>query len=165
MTSAGLDLDRSERLHRLEWRLQRIGWWAWGAILLAAAAGLLGPGLLGRTTVANQPGSLTIKYDPAVRHHAVSALTVRARTRPSMQKWSLQIDRSLLDGVEVKSMQPGPNATVLASDSVRFVYELERNTDVISVTLHLQPEVYGRLAGRIAANDQEGVAVSLFVLP
>ena len=79
--SAELQLDEDPRFQERMWRIERLGWWAIGGILVAAAAGLFGHGLASRATLAipdpARPAShLTLEYDRFTRAHSESQFIV-----------------------------------------------------------------------------------------
>ena len=53
-----LKLEEKPVFQRLEWRIQRVGWVLWAAIVIAACAGLMGRGPLSATEASAPDGSL-----------------------------------------------------------------------------------------------------------
>src|SRR5688500_11662442 len=89
-----LDDPASLRTQARQWRAERIGWLAVAATLLAALAGLLGPGLLSFRTRESSDGRLSVEYYWAQRFEAPAELFIRLQPAASESKVRLAISRS-----------------------------------------------------------------------
>lgn len=122
--SNGPQIDQDLKFQRCQWRAQRIGWVLMGLALLAALAGLLGPGPLSRSVAADASGLLHVEYNRFDR--ASSPTTLKIRLGPGASRGGslrLWIDRSFVELVEIKDIQPTP--AHVAVDGHRLVYSIE----------------------------------------
>lgn len=70
----GLQIDDDARLQQRTWRIQRLGWLGFVALVLAGLVGLFGSGPLSRATAIGD--GVRVEYDRFARLHAPATLLV-----------------------------------------------------------------------------------------
>src|SRR5688500_4047586 len=93
-----LDLQEDPKFQETEWRLQRLGWVIWAALIVAALLGLLGPGPLSNAESSTPDGLLTVSYEMFLHYHHPTQLEISLS--PSIHNDDsarIQVSRSLLD--------------------------------------------------------------------
>ena len=93
---------------RLEWRIQRIGWFAMIVVCGAALAGFLGQGPVSKKQFGKIGSNLYVEFEQYVRNRAPFTLKVYCRVEDSQERFTLSLDRNFIKDVEVKSIQPEP---------------------------------------------------------
>jgi hypothetical protein len=167
--TAGLQIDEDPQFQERMWRIERMGWWAIGVILLAATAGLFGHGLASRATVeitdpAREAGSLTLEFERFARAHSESQFIVsRPAGPPEGGTWSLWLSGNYLAGVEVLRITPDPASQEPVSDGVRYQYRIQDEPQ--TVIFRFKPERGGSLSGSLRVNDGPPTAFRQWLFP
>lgn len=167
--SAGLHIDEDPQFQERMWRIERMGWWAIGGILVAAAAGLFGHGLASRATLAitdpARPASnLTLEYERFARAHSESQVLVsRAAGPPEGGTWSLWLSGNYLAEVEVLRITPDPASQEPMSDGVRYQFRSQDGPQ--TVIFRFKPERGGSLSGSLRVNDGPTTAFHQWLFP
>lgn len=109
---------------RQEWRFQRVGWLLLTAALVAALAGLLGPGPLSETTTLSSDETVEVEYDRFIRHLGDTTMTVTlGPDTVENGKAQLYISRDLLEGWRLSNVSPTPSTE--SSSAEWLIYEFD----------------------------------------
>jgi hypothetical protein len=159
-----LEIEQDLAYQRWEWVFERVAWVALALAVLAALLGLLGGGgPLSSATAETPDGSLTLRHERYPRNHAATVLKLAAN--PSREgELRLWFDRDYLDAFEVQTVTPPPDRVELGRDRVVFVFR-SGGDGPVRVTLHLEPQRLGRVAGRLGVDGGEALSFSQFVYP
>jgi hypothetical protein len=142
----GLQINQDVPYQRKEWRVQRIIWVFVAALLIAALAGLFGPGPLSSTSTGTP--SFRVEYLRFARWQAPQSLVVSADTAgaPTLR---LAFDRSFLNSMQVQQITPQP-ANAKASGN-NFIYSFATGPGTATdITFNLQPNSLGTIHGAIS---------------
>jgi hypothetical protein len=148
-----------------EWRFQRIGWFVIGLILLLAALGAFGRGLLSDDQIGD-PNTLHADYHRILRHGADTDLTLRVGPSTSQDSTvRLLISTEYLKDFEVVDIKPEPSASGTA-DGV-FFYEFERSDPASSVAIimTLKPQGFWSQNATLGLPGSTPLKFNQFVLP
>ena len=150
-----------------ELRLQRLGWLLFGVMVLAGLAGLLGRGPLSATSARSASGAVTVEYHRFERYHGPTEFLIElerpAATNGEARLW---ISQSLLGRIEIESIQPEPNATVLGPDRQVFVFDAAGLTGSGQVILRYLPDAhFGWMKGQIGVEGADRAEVAFLVYP
>ncbi len=166
MSADRLELEQDAVFQRREWRIQRIGWVAWAVIVIAALAGLLGPGPFSRREVASSDGRLAVKYDRFVHHHHPTPLEMTLRpVSEADDHLRLRLSQPLLDRIQVERIEPEPIASELTTDGAWYVFRFQPGAASAKVRFHVEFERMGAGAGELQLAGSEPVAIKYFVYP
>lgn len=167
--SAALQIDEDPQFQERMWRIERMGWWAIGGILVAAAAGLFGHGLASRATLAitdpaRQSSHLTLEYDRFTRAHSESQFIVSRPAGPAEGgAWSLWLSGNYLSGVEVLRITPDPASQEPVSGGVRYLFRIQDEPQ--TVIFRFKPERGGNLSGSLRVNEGPPTAFRQWIFP
>lgn len=162
----GLQINQDMPHQRREWRAQRIGWVVMALLLIAALAGLLGPGPLS-SSVANAPdGALRVEYDRFERLQSPNELRIglpadAARTGTVR----LRLNREFVESVDLQRFDPQPESVAVDADG--FVYEFAVNPAgrPPAVIAHYQYRNAGSTSVRVSVEGGPAVAFGQWVYP
>lgn len=150
--------DRRRRAHVA----QLAGWAIAGLILVAAAAGLAGPGPLSRTTVSSP--LVEVEYERFVRRLGDTSLTVRVRADPAEPGTArLWISGDYVARLNVRQVVPQPGSWTAVRDGVVLAFPAPDGRARISV--RVSPDHIGLLRGEIGVPNRPPVGVRQFVYP
>jgi hypothetical protein len=152
------DLRHSAR----EFIVERVGWCAFGLILVAALLGLLGPGLLSRA-IAEQ-GELRVEYDRFIRHQAPTEIRVHARPQDD-GKIHLRINREYLERMDLTSVQPPPASVQGGPSEHTFIVDWPDRSRPATLTLRVEARAYGLVPIQIGAAEGRPVRGWQIVYP
>jgi hypothetical protein len=160
-----LHLEQDNGFQKIEWRVQRFGWIAWGLIVLAASMGLLGSGWLSDRNRSAPDSSLGVKFDRFVHYHHPVQIELSLRTAPTDGEWQVTMDRSLLDRLQILRIEPEPERRVIADNAVTYSFLAGANVALGKVVFHVEYERYGGAQGRVSVAERSPVIVNQFVYP
>lgn len=160
----GLEIAEDMGHQQWQWRLERLGLVLMTALLVAAVAGLLGPGLFSRRQVIAPDAALIVEFDRTLRIQTPATLDVRV-VRPAGSSVELTIGRDFLDRISLERIRPEPRESRLAADGVTWRFDLEPGTDRAVVRFEFAPAVAGRLEAIVRAGSAGEVRAPMFVMP
>lgn len=161
-----LELDDLPSFQRKEWRTQRIGWLVWVVVIIAALAGLLGPGPLSRTSATAPDDSLTVRYDRFVHYHQPLLLEVALRLGPDQNNAArLFLSDELLAELQILRIEPEPEGSELTGEGVIYTFPNAAGLQSGTIRIHAQYEAFGNVKGRIGLIGRQFAAVTQFVYP
>jgi len=150
------------------WRVERVGWWVMGTLLLAAAVGLLGPGYVSRTSVtfasdSESVPSSTLEYDRLLHVYTNSTLTFTIRGRSSRGGRAVWLSNDYLSTVRVERISPRPASEESWSGGVR--YRFDADDEPTLVFFHVKPDRSGPLSWTLRINEGPAAGIRQFVYP
>jgi hypothetical protein len=156
------DLPHEKR----EWRIERAGWIAGALVLLAALAGLLGPGPLS-STAAGLPGSdLWVQYNRFARYQAPEILRVHLGPGAlRAQQVRLSLSRDYVKNIELTHIDPEPERVDAGPEALIYTFNISQRQAPVMLSFHFQPNHFGTLPATLAVDDGPRVAFSQFVYP
>ena len=161
--ASDLQLEANLTHERIEWRVQRISW----ALLLvfcgAAVAGFLGPGPLGKKQAGKIGSELYIEYDRYIRNRAPYSIKVYSRPDTG-DRFTLRLDRALIERTEIRQIQPEPVETTAAGDHYEFHFKASGGPEQL-VTFHFEPDSFGALSTAVSLNAKHRHNIKQFVWP
>jgi hypothetical protein len=139
-----IELDEDLRFQRVEWIVQRVSWVLWAGIIVAALAGLVGPGPLSNTEASASDGLITVAYERFVHYHHPT--TIDIMLGPSAEVGNparVKLSQTLLDRLEVLRIEPEPESREVTSDGIvySFPMRLKRKPERCGFTSSLKRPV------------------------
>ena len=161
-----LKIGQDLEFQRRDWVVQRVGWVVMALMIVAALAGLLGPGPLSKASAGGADAPLRLEYNRFVRYLAPTALRVQlVPGQAENGQARVWIDRSYLDAVRIQSITPEPEKVESEPDRMIFTFSVAASERPVVAAFHFEPEQIGPLDARAGLDEQETVSFSQFVYP
>ncbi len=163
---AGLEFREGHGVSPLEKRLHILGRLFLAALLLAALAGLLGPGPLSSRT-ANAGGALSIDYQRLVRNHAPADLRIQVVRPAGQDSIRLLVGNAFLGATELRNVTPDPASVEVTPEGHVYVIEAPELGSMAALILyHYEPDAaFAEIPVRIALEGGPEVSFRQFVYP
>jgi hypothetical protein len=165
MVHPKIELDGLTHAAEREWFVQRIGWVVWSGVILAALAGLLGPGPLSNTIATSPDGTVEILFNKFLHYHSPETLEVTLRPEGHAEGAKLFLSRSLLDNLEIRRTEPEPVEAILADDGVFYRFLTHSAADSVQVVFHVEYQKFGSISGEISLAEHPAAVMKQFVFP
>lgn len=128
---------------RRDWRLQRVAWVVFAAILIVAVLGLFGSGPVSWAEERSSSGELVVRYERFSRKLGETSLNASIRPDPRTATVALVVSPGYLDANEIRSVTPAPTAVVFTSDGVRYEFAVDDRSGPVEVEFHVKPKDIG----------------------
>jgi len=168
----GLQLNEDMPLQERTWRLERIGWTITLLFVLAALAGLLGPGPLSNAHAVTPDQSIEVQHLRFSRTLTPQSLRVRCRTNDAVA--SIWISNALLEPFSVEGVSPEPVETTIGELGITYKFNMSAARidksraaadETPAVEWQLRPNRCGLIKGRIGSSPENAVAIWQLVYP
>jgi len=164
--ATALEVDDDDRFQRREWRIQRVSWLVLGLVLLAALLGAFGGGPLAHATAGASGIPAVLDYDRFLRFASPTELRLildPSAIRPDgvAHVW---LPHRYLDRVDVRRVTPEPQRVTGGASGVMYEFLLTPGQAGV-ISMVVQPERAGMLAGQIVLADRRGLTFRQFVYP
>lgn len=157
------DSVASDNFDKREHAIERLGWAIMTLVALAALAGAFGKGALSEKKLEND--SLKFEYQYFLRHSEPTELKFQIKaTATTDQTVSLSLNADYAADVRIESITPRPEET-LGEYGPIFHFRLSESGKPVVVTMHLVPEGFGFLHGKIRINQDSEQEFKQFVYP
>lgn len=157
------DTVADEDFQKKEHAILCAGWVFMLLIIVAALAGLFGQGALSEREL--EAGSLKMKYQYFLRHSTPTELKFSIKeTATADQTVSLALDSRYLTDLKIDAITPRPEET-LDPEGPIFHFKLSESRKPVQVTMHVQPQGFGFLHGKVRINDESEQEFTQFVYP
>ena len=161
-----LDSPQNVRLQRREVFVEKIGWLVMAAAILAALAGLAGPGPLSSRTVSSSESGVRVDYDAIVRYEAPAELVIHFdKLALGSQRIEVAVSRSWTNHVTVETIAPRPLAEELAAENVIYVFQAADVQSAGSVVFRYKHDSYGPLQFTVGLPGADALSIHQFILP
>jgi hypothetical protein len=165
-TRNDLDLRDDPAFQRGEWFVQRVAWVFWFLIIVAALAGLLGPGPLSSATVESADKALAVNFQRFLHYHNPTEINLQLTKRGGLQDSAeVFIDHALLDRIEVRRIEPEPVDSRISEAGVTHVFSIPPGAASGQITYWVNFEKYGKATGRMKLDGRSDVTLQQFVFP
>lgn len=129
-------LDRELKFHRVEWRIQRVGWILIALFVVAAAAGVFGNGPLSHASADSPQGR--IEYERFVRYGSPSEIVITPTSGAARGIRRIDISSDYLEAFRIASITPEPANVQIVGE--RLVYEFTSVGAGASISFHVDPQ-------------------------
>lgn len=161
-----LRLEQDFGFQRREWAVQRIGWLAMAAAVVAALLGLTGRGVLSRATAGADGEPLRLEYQRFDRFQAPTTLRVLLSAEAAAgEQAEVWLGRDYVEGVRIETIEPEPQEVRVGTDRTTYVVAVDQPGRPLAVTFHLQQQAIGRRSGRVGLPDGPSLSFDQFVYP
>ncbi|HWP42190.1 MAG TPA: hypothetical protein VNO14_03065 [Blastocatellia bacterium] len=161
-----LEIAQDMTHQRREWAIERVGWAIMALILLAALAGLLGPGPLSKVRVDHPGSALSAVYNRFERHQSPTKLRLEFLPQASPGgKALIRINRTFIEAIEISHIDPEPASVEAHSGDFVYAFNVSEPQQKMAVTFHYEADKYGRLPIRVALDRGPQIEFSQFIYP
>jgi hypothetical protein len=151
---------------RRESRIERWGWCVWGATVVAALLGGLGPGLLSARTSTSPDGRLTVRYDAILRHDAPSRLVVDCESASgNMAPTGIALPREFAHRNIMEAIVPQPVDEQLLPEEVLYRFRTEDARGPLRVQYVYRTATLGWQQLEVRVEGGPRVEIAQFVCP
>ncbi len=158
-----LQIEADDRYHRSFIRIQRAGWAAITLLLLAAVAGIIGPGLLGTSTVASPDNLLKAEYSMTSNSHRDTWIWITAES-PGSGPITIWISREYVESFHIEEIVPEPERVYATGDRVFYEFLPAPGETMLKISLLAEPSSIGPISGTVGAGGQL-VKIKQFIWP
>ena len=155
--STDLQMDEQIRMQENGWKFQAIGLVLMFVLVLAAAIGLFGDGLVSKTK--QNIDAIEIEHERFHRFEAKMPLKITARDNDGGM--TVSFPTTYLESFEIESILPEPNGNRFDAGKVRYDF---RGKDEMSVIFYLIPRKRGSIQGTIEVNNTR-FAINHYIFP
>ena len=162
------DLEIAEDLqyHQRAWTLERIGWSVMLLVIVAALAGLLGPGPLSNAVAGRQGSTLWVEYNRFERYQSPTVLRVHFSSSAAKQgKVRLYLNRDFIQQVRVQRIEPEPESVAVGSQSTAYTFNVLRQKGPAIVVFHYEPNTQGSVPIHVGLHGGPRLSFSQFLYP
>lgn len=152
------------RFQRRAVTVERVGWIFMAAFIVAALAGLFGPGPLSHSRAASDDGRLVIEFSRFLRNGSTTTLDVRLILDDPSAQPRLLIDTDYLATYTVDDLQPAPDQVINHGAQTEFVFAPPQDASDVSVSFDLRAGAFGTRSATFEA-DGSSATVSQFIYP
>jgi len=163
------DLESSKHERELRWETigERMGWGVIALVLLAALAGLLGPGPLSYRDRTAADGSLSAQYSVVERYEAPAELRLRIDKRLVQNDTvRIAISRSLVDEITPESVSPLPTGVETIGDRSVYSFKMkdleQYEGEIVAKFLN---DDFGVYHYQIGLEGHDPLTITQYVLP
>lgn len=161
--TSSLEVLSNSLFQRREFIFERMGWLVMGLILLAAALGLFGKGMLSRAVLETEQFSL--QYDRFLHYGNLTTLKIDVPANGGdVGVVAVAMPNSYLHQFRIEKIVPEPESTAHGNQTV-FWFTATSADEPISILFRIEPEQVGKMEGQIFVNSEQGYAFKQFVYP
>lgn len=160
-----LQIDEDIEFQRRSWIVQRIGWTISTLVIVLAALGLFGDGILSDAKAGQEEGALWLEYPRFERFEAEFQMKVHANEGAvADSEIRIQLDQNYLDGVEVNSVSPEPDSELIDANGITYVFKTNGSSP-FTAHFYIIPRKAGPLSGIFRLQNGDSVDFSQFIYP
>jgi hypothetical protein len=160
-----LQVNEDMEFQRRSWVVQRIGWAISTLVILLAALGLFGDGILSNAKAGHEEGALWLEYPRFERFEDEFQLKVHANEGAIAEgEIRIQLDQNYLDSVEVSSVSPEPDSELIDANGITYVYKTNGSSP-FTAHFYVIPRKAGPLSGTFQLQNGYPVRFSQFIYP
>ena len=160
-----LQINEDMEFQRRSWIVQRVGWLVFALVILLAALGLFGDGILSDAKAGQEEGALWLEYPRFERFEDEFQMRVHANEGAvADSEIRIHLDQNYLNGVEVKSVSPEPDSELLDANGITYVFKINGSSP-FTAHFYVIPRKAGPLSGIFRLQNGDSVDFSQFIYP
>jgi hypothetical protein len=152
-----LEIDEQIALHHTGWKFQLGGMIFMFTVVLLAAIGMFGNGLLSK--VKESSNEIIFEYDRFFRHEAI--MEVKIHVDKTENDTQISFPATYLKNFEIESIVPEPFGNTTENGQVNYTF---KGSGPCDVTFYLVPQKAGKMDGSVTINEKK-FAVNHFIFP
>lgn len=143
-----LQIEEDIRLQEKGWRFQRWGWAFIFSMVILAALGLFGDGIISKRT--EKIGGAEVEYERFYRHDAPMEINVERASGDTAQT-QIAFPNHYLKNFRIESILPQPKENQVFADKTYFLFN---GQGAMHVVFYFVPKKVGNISGSIDVNNQ-----------
>lgn len=160
-----LQIDENMEFQRRSWIIQRVGWAIFTLVILLAALGLFGDGVLSNAQAGQPDGGFWLEYPRFERFEDEFRMKVHAGEGAAAEREiRIQLNQRYLDAIEVNHISPEPDSEIKDADGVTYVFKTDRSSR-FTAHFYMLPRKVGPLSGTFRLQNGDRVDFSQFIYP
>jgi hypothetical protein len=152
-----LQMEDEIALHEKGWIVQRVGWVILILLLVAAALGVFGDGVLSNRQ--ESAGNVSISYQGFGRFESQTEIKINAES--VQHGMILRVPQNYLRVMEIEKVVPEPTSQKIQDDHVVLTLDAQQ---LAEVTVYLKPKTTGNVSASIHVNEAR-FNISHFIYP
>jgi hypothetical protein len=141
-----MEIDESISIQKAGWKVQSAGLIVIATVVLLAALGFFGDGVLSHRVMRHENAS--VGFERFFRHQAPLELSVIVTGTSGASVISFPED--YLHAFEIKSINPEPKRIDVAGGNIHYTFESKGD---LSIVFHMLPQRSGNIGGVAKVND------------
>jgi hypothetical protein len=141
-----LEFDEDIDLQVKGWKIQRAAWIIIFALLLLAALGLFGTGVLSYRTISKKGD--VIDYEHFGRFQAQTQIELTINNKNGTAQ--IAFPQTYIDNFEIERITPQPEKTEILNSTVVYTFNI---TDKGKIVIYMMPQTTGTIKGTVAVNN------------
>ena len=154
-----LEIEEHVSMHERGWKIQAIGLYLILALVLTAAVGLYGDGLISKKKVSEN--TATVEYQRFYRFQARMQLKFELNIPAGGTEVIVSFPGKYLESFQVDSILPEPEKNVMKGERVEYHFN---GTGSSTITFFLIPQSIGAIGGSIEV-DNSRFELNHFIFP
>jgi hypothetical protein len=144
---------------------QRLRWSVLALVVLAALAGLLGPGPVSDATATAPDGQVEVRYERFTHWVGSTSVELQVAADPAQPDQArVWISQEYLSGLQLEQVQPEPDSWTAMDDGVVLAFPVT-GPEPLSVELQVRPAEIGLLRGAVGVPGRDPLRFWQFVYP
>jgi hypothetical protein len=152
-----IELDDKIDFHVKGWKIQRVGWVIIFTLMLAAALGVFGEGIVSKRKV--DLGNAQVRYDRFFRYEA--EMMLQFMISKGADSSLISFSQDYLKSFRIEQIVPEPKENYIQSGKVYYVFS---GSAPMNIAFYVVPEKAGSLQGEVGVNDAS-FDLSQFIYP
>ena len=163
---SGIDINQDMEYQWREWRVQRIAWVFFIAILLAALLGLLGQGPLSVARTGAPDAGLALEFERIDRARAPTGMTVTLAPNIAQSGSArLAVSREFVDRISIDEIVPEPESVETGRDAVTYTFDVKDASQPAAIRFDFQHKFAGLMRGAVQMEGGPALPFEMFVWP
>ena len=163
MAENSLHVEEDLAYQQREWLVERVGWIVMLLLILVAAAGLFGNGVLSRASVSDGK-QVRIEYERFAHYLTPTSFKVHMRTTSKDKDIQLRVNNDFLQGIKIEKVVPEPIRVETGDKWLSYHFPVNTPGEV-AIKFDLTPEMVGKLSAVIATGSAEPLSFNQLVYP
>lgn len=148
---------------RATWRFERIGWYLFAGVILAALLGFFSEGPFSSRLASDPTGRITLSYDRFVRDEGVARMALRI-VGAEGESLTVRLGGDLPGAFIIEAMQPQPQQASSGPQGLELTFPAPAQGPFI-LHLALRPDSFGETRSEVALPDGTRLRFSQFIYP
>ncbi|RYD79879.1 MAG: hypothetical protein EOP53_08930 [Sphingobacteriales bacterium] len=157
------DVETDNDFQEKDWRAERVMWFLLLLFVLAGLIGVFGRGGISKAKKVSPDQKMEVQYQRFLRYHTKDRLDIFLQDLPADSTFSIEIDKKYVNNVQVESIHPAPEKTLITSNGVAYFFR-NGNAHQAEIIFYISPDKLGNVKTALTYHNQS-VEISQFIYP